>query len=72
MEKLTHELKVLIESLACLEHKQRPIITIDEDDVKLKCCCPKFKVQCFHLIRKISSLSFPDADKNPSNSVRPK
>ena len=60
----TPELIAVIESLVCPEHNQRPTVVIDKEDIHLECCCPRFKVQCFHIIKKITELNFPtDQDK---------
>jgi hypothetical protein len=56
------ELKALIESLSCPEHKQNPVVYFEQEDIKLHCCCAKFKVQCFHLIKKLALLNFPRED----------
>jgi hypothetical protein len=60
---LTSELKSVIESLTCLEHKQHPVVVFNEDRLKLECCCDTFKVQCFHIIKKITLLSIPKKNK---------
>ncbi|MDB4901270.1 MAG: hypothetical protein JWQ63_551 [Mucilaginibacter sp.] len=60
---LTPELKSVIESLSCPKHNQHPEVIFDEEKIKLECCCPEFKVQCFYLIKKVTSLSFPHKRK---------
>lgn len=61
---LTPELKTVIESLSCPKHREHPVVTFDEEKIKLECCCPDFKVQCFYLIKKLASLSFPKNKKD--------
>jgi len=46
--------KSAIETLECPEHKQHPVIILDDDnDIKIVCCCPDFKVRCFQILKKL-------------------
>ncbi|MDB5109467.1 MAG: hypothetical protein JWR67_581 [Mucilaginibacter sp.] len=56
---LTNKSKSVIELLLCGKHKQRPVVIFDQEKIKLECCCVDFKVQCFHLIKKMTFLRFP-------------
>jgi hypothetical protein len=49
-------IKAIIEELVCPIHKQQPRVVIQEDNsLQLTCCCAEFKVQCFHLLKKMQS-----------------
>lgn len=60
MEKLTADLKGVIEALACPEHNTHPVVVIDGENITLECCCPKCKAQCNYLINKMSNLRSTD------------
>jgi hypothetical protein len=57
MKYLTPELKAVIESLICSRCNERPVIVVDNDEKRLQCCCAKFKVECFFMIKKITALN---------------
>ncbi len=61
MEKLTADIKDVIESLACPEHNKHPTVVIDGEKITLQCCCPKCKAQCHYLINKIFTMRHPDS-----------
>jgi|GEM_PF-1316911 len=47
------ELKAEIESLQCPILKEHPTLELrDDGSMKLHCCCPEFKVQCYHILIK--------------------
>ena len=60
MEKLSSDLKDVIESLCCPEHNTHPVVAIDGEKITLECCCPKCKAQCHYLINKMYTLRRSD------------
>ena len=53
---LTLELRSVIEEVVCPDHGLHPqVVTKSDNSIELICCCPEFKVQCFHLLKKLWS-----------------
>ena len=51
---LTLELRSVIEEVVCPDHGLHPqVVTKSDNSIELICCCPEFKVQCFHLLKKL-------------------
>jgi hypothetical protein len=50
------QLKAIIEELVCPVHNQHPVVIHQKDgSIQLTCCCAEFKIQCFHLLKKMTS-----------------
>ena len=48
----TH-VKLLVEHKTCPVHNQKPSIQIIDNQIKVKCCCPDFKITCLKKIIKL-------------------
>lgn len=48
------DFKAILETLSCPVHQRHPeIVILDDDGIKLNCCCVDFNNQCFYLLKKL-------------------
>lgn len=58
MLEIDRELRNTINTLCCPKHNVRPDISEHPNGkLKLNCCCAEFKVQCFHILKKLMESS---------------
>lgn len=49
------EFKPIIEGIVCPVHKKHPVFFMEDGKIKLTCCCDEFMLQCFYILRKLST-----------------
>ena len=52
---MEQEFKPIIEGMMCTVHKKHPVVIIEDEKIKMNCCCDEFMVQCFYLLKKLST-----------------